>query len=193
MLSMAPRIASRSCRPHEPASALLGRRDGGGRRGGRLVHGRLRRRALRGAPRADGARDGGAPREARARPGRAQRAARTVPERGRPPARSGDAGGGAPRPRAEPRGDGSRPLAPGDRRSSVRGLPPAPPGKAYALWSIADAAPRPAGVLRVDAEGRGSLRLAPAEGGKPVKVFAITLEPEVGVAAPSGPMVLRSK
>ena len=75
----------------------------------------------------------------------------------------------------------------------VAGLPPAPPGKAYALWSIADAAPRPAGVLRVDAEGRGSLRLAPAEGGKPVKVFAITLEPEVGVAAPSGPMVLRSK
>ena len=75
----------------------------------------------------------------------------------------------------------------------VAGLPPAAPGKAYAVWSIADAAPRPAGVLRVDAEGRGSLRLAPAEGGKPVKVFAITLEPEVGVAAPSGPMVLRSK
>jgi len=75
----------------------------------------------------------------------------------------------------------------------VAGLPPAPPGKAYALWSIADAAPRPAGVLRVDAEGRGSLRLAPVEGGKPVQVFAITLEPEVGVAAPSGPMVLRSK
>jgi hypothetical protein len=75
----------------------------------------------------------------------------------------------------------------------VAGLPPAPPGKAYALWSIADAAPRPAGVFRVDAEGRGSLRLAPMTGDKPVTVFTITLEPEAGVAAPTGPMVLRSK
>jgi anti-sigma-K factor RskA len=30
------------------------------------------------------------------------------------------------------------------------------------------------------------------EGGKPVKVFAVTLEPAAGVAAPTGPMVLAS-
>lgn len=75
----------------------------------------------------------------------------------------------------------------------VASLPPAPPGKAYELWTIADAAPRPAGVFRVDAAGRGSLRVAPVEGGRPVKVFAITLEPEDGVPAPTGPMVLASK
>ncbi len=75
----------------------------------------------------------------------------------------------------------------------VASLPTAPLGKAYELWAIADAAPRPAGVFRVDAAGRGSLRVAPVAGGKPVKVFAITLEPEDGVPAPTGPMVLASK
>ncbi len=72
-------------------------------------------------------------------------------------------------------------------------LPPAPAGKAYELWTLADAAPRPAGVFRVDAAGRGSLRIAPVEGGVAVKVFAVTLEPEDGVPAPTGPMVLASK
>jgi len=31
------------------------------------------------------------------------------------------------------------------------------------------------------------------QGGKPVKVFAVTIEPEAGVPAPTGPMVLASK
>lgn len=75
----------------------------------------------------------------------------------------------------------------------VANLPPAPPGKAYELWTIGDAVPRPAGVFRVDAAGRGSLRVAPVEEGTPVKVFAVTLEPENGVAAPTGPMVLASR
>jgi len=75
----------------------------------------------------------------------------------------------------------------------VANLPPAPPGKAYELWTIADAAPRPAGVFGVDAAGLGNHRFAPVEGGKPVKGFAITLEPEDGVPAPTGPMVLASK
>ena len=75
----------------------------------------------------------------------------------------------------------------------VANLPPSPPGKAYELWTIGDAAPQPAGVFRVDAQGRGSHRIAPAEDGAPVKVFAVTLEPEDGVPAPTGPMVLASK
>ena len=74
----------------------------------------------------------------------------------------------------------------------VANLPPAPPGKAYELWTIGETAPRPAGVFRVDAEGRATHRVEPVEGGKPVKVFAVTLEPEGGVPAPTGPMVLAS-
>lgn len=75
----------------------------------------------------------------------------------------------------------------------VANLPAPPPGKAYELWTIGDAAPQQAGVFQVDAQGRGSHRVAPVEGGKPVKVFAVTLEPAGGVPAPTGPMVLASK
>ena len=74
----------------------------------------------------------------------------------------------------------------------VANLPSAPPGKAYELWTIADAAPQPAGVFQVDGSGRGTHRIGPVAGGKPVKVFAVTLEPEGGVPAPTGPMVLAS-
>jgi anti-sigma-K factor RskA len=74
----------------------------------------------------------------------------------------------------------------------VANLPAAPPGKAYELWAIGDAAPQPAGLFQVDASGRAAHRIAPVEGGKPVKVFAVTLETEAGVPQPQGPMVLAS-
>ena len=74
----------------------------------------------------------------------------------------------------------------------VANLPSAPTGKAYEMWTIGDAAPQPAGVFQVDTAGRGTHRIPPVEGGKPVKVFAVTLEPEGGVPAPTGPMVLAS-
>jgi anti-sigma-K factor RskA len=74
----------------------------------------------------------------------------------------------------------------------VANLPAAPAGKAYELWTIGDAAPQPAGLFQVDASGRAAHRIAPAEGGKPVKVFAVTLEVEAGVPKPEGPMVLAS-
>jgi hypothetical protein len=74
----------------------------------------------------------------------------------------------------------------------VANLPAAPPGKAYEMWTIGDAAPQPAGLFQVDASGRGAHRIAPVEGGKPVKVFAVTLETEAGVPQPQGPMVLAS-
>jgi len=74
----------------------------------------------------------------------------------------------------------------------VANLPAAPPGKAYELWTIGGAAPEPAGVFQVDASGRGAHRIAPVAGGKPVQVFAVTLETEAGVAQPQGPMVLAS-
>jgi len=75
----------------------------------------------------------------------------------------------------------------------VANLPAPPPGKAYELWTIGEGAPQPAGVFQVDAQGRGSHRIAPVDATKPVKVFAVTLEPAGGVPAPTGPMVLASK
>ncbi len=75
----------------------------------------------------------------------------------------------------------------------VANLPPATPGKAYELWTIGEGAPRPAGVFQVDAQGRGTQRIAPVDAAKPVKAFAVTLEPDGGVPAPTGPMVLASK
>jgi anti-sigma-K factor RskA len=77
-------------------------------------------------------------------------------------------------------------------RLYVSGLPPAPPGKTYELWTIAGPAPTPAGTFDVDAAGRASHPVAPVAGG-PVKVFAVTLEPAGGVPAPTGPMMLASK
>jgi anti-sigma-K factor RskA len=77
-------------------------------------------------------------------------------------------------------------------RLYVTGLPPAPPGKTYELWTIAGATPRPAGTFDVDPAGGAARPVAPADDG-PVKVFAVTLEPAGGVPAPTGPMVLASK
>jgi anti-sigma-K factor RskA len=77
-------------------------------------------------------------------------------------------------------------------RVYVMGLPAAPAGKTYELWTIAGATPRPAGTFDVDASGGAARTVAPSDNG-PVKVFAVTLEPAGGVPAPTGPMVLASK
>jgi len=74
----------------------------------------------------------------------------------------------------------------------VTGLDPAPAGKVYELWTIAGQVPRPAGLFSVDAAGRASRRVEAPPAGPPVRVFAVTLEPEGGVPAPTGPMVLAS-
>ena len=71
-------------------------------------------------------------------------------------------------------------------------LPPTPPGKAYELWAIAGGTPRPAGVFRVDAQGIGRLQVSPLPDAPTVDVFAVTLEPEGGVPAPTGAMYLAS-
>ncbi|HEY7923684.1 MAG: anti-sigma factor domain-containing protein [Burkholderiales bacterium] len=80
-----------------------------------------------------------------------------------------------------------------ERREAVllaSGLAPAPAGKAYELWIIAKAAPVPAGVFQVDPQGRAVFRLPAGLDFAGVKTFAVTLEPEAGVPAPTGPMVL---
>lgn len=69
------------------------------------------------------------------------------------------------------------------------GLPPAPAGKAYQLWLIADNKKMPGGTFKTDAEGRARMsdRL-PAGAGSPT--FAVTLEREGGVTAPEGEIYL---
>jgi len=81
---------------------------------------------------------------------------------------------------------------PGTRRGFllVAGLPAVPSDKAYELWAIAGNEPVPAGVFRVDREGRALLRLPQLPGGKSFDKFAVTLEPAGGVEKPSGPMHL---
>lgn len=69
------------------------------------------------------------------------------------------------------------------------GLPPAPAGKAYQLWLIADNKKMPGGTFKTDPEGhaRMSDRL-PAGEANPT--FAVTLEREGGVPAPEGEIYL---
>lgn len=69
------------------------------------------------------------------------------------------------------------------------GLPPAPAGKAYQLWLIADNKKMPGGTFKTDTEGhaRMSDRL-PA--GETNPTFAVTLEREGGVTSPEGEIYL---
>jgi anti-sigma-K factor RskA len=68
-----------------------------------------------------------------------------------------------------------------------------PPGKGYQLWFIAGSRPPlPGKVFVTDRSGRGELTdHIPAEA-RTSPVFAVTVEPAGGVAAPTGPIVLIS-
>jgi anti-sigma-K factor RskA len=75
----------------------------------------------------------------------------------------------------------------------VADLPRAPQGKAYEVWVIAGAAgaaPMPAGTFQTDDEGAALVRLPMLDATARVKTFAVSLEPEWGVPAPTGPIVL---
>jgi anti-sigma-K factor RskA len=74
----------------------------------------------------------------------------------------------------------------------ARGLPAAPTGKAYQLWFIKDGKKMPGRVFKTDLSGSGTLKdQMPAEALN-AAVFAITLEPENGVAVPTGAVYLVS-
>jgi hypothetical protein len=81
---------------------------------------------------------------------------------------------------------------PGSRQAIlfVTGLDAAPDGKAYEVWVIAQAAPVPAGVFQVGADGSAVFTLPVVDETARVKTFAVTLEPAAGTKAPTGPMVL---
>ena len=70
-------------------------------------------------------------------------------------------------------------------------LPPLERGKSYQLWYVpAQGAPASAGVFTPDARGNVTMMMAADTMPENPKAFAVTIEPEGGVAAPSGPEVL---
>ena len=74
----------------------------------------------------------------------------------------------------------------------AKGLPAAPPGKAYQLWFIMGGKPMPGRVFVSDPKGNGRLEdQVPAEALSGA-VFAITLEPANGVQSPTGAIYLSS-
>lgn len=72
-------------------------------------------------------------------------------------------------------------------------LPPAPAGKAYQLWFIAEGKPpMPGNVFQTDASGHAEMHdIVPPEGRR-AAVYAVTLEPASGTSAPTGEMYLKS-
>jgi anti-sigma-K factor RskA len=76
----------------------------------------------------------------------------------------------------------------------AQGLPAPPPGKAYQLWAISGQNPPVSGgVFTVPPTGSGTMSVPALPGVSRVDVFAVTLEPEGGLPAPSGAMYLAGK
>src|SRR5271155_3002615 len=70
-------------------------------------------------------------------------------------------------------------------------MPALPPGKAYELWLIpVNGAPIPAGVFKPDAHGSASVVNPVLPAAVEAKAFAITVENEIGAAAPTMPIVM---
>jgi len=70
-------------------------------------------------------------------------------------------------------------------------LPPLDEGKSYQLWYVpSTGAPASAGVFAPDARGNATMIMASAAMPGSPKAFAVTIEPEGGVTAPTGPEVL---
>jgi len=74
----------------------------------------------------------------------------------------------------------------------TEGLPSAPRGKAYQLWFIVGNQPMPGRVFATDPAGKAILSDQIPSQARNAAVFAITLEPESGVKAPTGAIYLRS-
>jgi anti-sigma-K factor RskA len=73
------------------------------------------------------------------------------------------------------------------------GLPSAPAGKEYQLWFIVNNKPVPGKTFAPDKSGRGLMKDQVPEAARKSAVFAITLEPAGGVAAPTGAIYLRGE
>ncbi|MDX6695892.1 MAG: hypothetical protein QOF02_3495 [Blastocatellia bacterium] len=65
-------------------------------------------------------------------------------------------------------------------------LPPAPAGKDYQIWFIAEGKPVPGGVFKPDEQGHVEMRAEIPANARSASAFAITLEPQGGMPAPTG-------
>lgn len=74
----------------------------------------------------------------------------------------------------------------------AKGLPAAPAGMAYQLWYIKDNKKMPGKVFTTDAAGNGTLEDQVPASAREAAVFAVTLEPNTGVTAPTGSIYLVS-
>ena len=74
----------------------------------------------------------------------------------------------------------------------VDGLPPAPAGKDYQIWFIADGKPVPGGVFKPDNAGHVEMHDQVPLQARSAAAFAITLEPQGGTPAPTGQKYLLS-
>jgi len=74
----------------------------------------------------------------------------------------------------------------------VSGLPPPPAGRTYQLWlgSIKQGDRVSAGLLAVDAQGAGTLRVAPPRASWSPDIFGVTMERQGGAREPSDDLVL---
>jgi len=72
-------------------------------------------------------------------------------------------------------------------------LPSVPQGKAYQLWFIVGKnPPMPGKTFSPDSTGKGALKDQMPKEALDSAIFAITVEPQGGVSAPTGPIYLRS-
>ncbi len=69
-------------------------------------------------------------------------------------------------------------------------LPALPAGKTYQLWYLTAAAPVSAGLFKPDAAGRAIVTLDPPAAPAAASGLAVSIEPEGGVPAPTGPIYL---
>jgi hypothetical protein len=79
----------------------------------------------------------------------------------------------------------------GEAMLTAMNLPPAPAGKAYQLWFIADGKPLPGSVFSTDAQGRAEMHEQIPTAGRRAQIFAVTVEPASGVQSPTGEIVLK--
>lgn len=69
-------------------------------------------------------------------------------------------------------------------------LPPLAPGRTYQLWYLTRSAPVSAGLLRPDAQGNATVQFSDAPVGLAPVGLAVSNEPDGGVPAPTGAIVL---
>jgi anti-sigma-K factor RskA len=75
----------------------------------------------------------------------------------------------------------------------VSGLKPLAAGQTYEFWLIKDSAAVPAGLFKVDAQGRAILQVAQAVGPQAYNAIGVSIEPEGGSQQPGPDIIMLGK